>query len=238
MQLFQKTGGMGAVHLGVMELDGNAQLVAQPVAMIAPPGEVGIVVDAAVLVDEAVELRSRDSRCADDVGLFVEDVLARGGALLRDGIVVAAELLQVVAIRDIAKADATFCVVDDDIQRQTVESVELLLGGQQVELIEGAGGTSDAPAKQHIELHVLAPADLPQSRHVDGLDNSHHRLWRFHPQLIGLRPTGFLGIYFLSHVPISIILLNVLCIIGYKGSNFLFNYPIFTNKNCENGLKL
>ena len=82
LQFFQEPGGVGAVHLGVMKLEGDGQGGLQPTFTIAAPGEEGIGKDAAVLIDDAVEFRARDSRCADDDGFIIQDVLTR----LADGL--------------------------------------------------------------------------------------------------------------------------------------------------------
>ena len=51
---------MFAVHLGVMELEGDRQCGLQPTFAIAAPSQKGIVEDATVLVDNTVELRACD----------------------------------------------------------------------------------------------------------------------------------------------------------------------------------
>ena len=65
LQFFQESGGVRAVHLGVMELEGDRERSLQPAFAITPPCQKGISVDAAVLVDNAVEFRASHCRRAD-----------------------------------------------------------------------------------------------------------------------------------------------------------------------------
>ncbi len=48
---------MPSVHLGMMELKGDGERGFQPASAVTAPGQEGIGVDAAVLVDDAVEFR-------------------------------------------------------------------------------------------------------------------------------------------------------------------------------------
>ena len=98
---------MTAVHLCVMELEGDGQRGLQPALAIASPCKEGIGVDAAVLVDDAVEFRPGQSRCAHDDGLLVQDVLTG----LADGLsqvqVVGVELLQIIRDGNVAETEST-----------------------------------------------------------------------------------------------------------------------------------
>ena len=71
LQFFKEVGGMAAVHLGMMELEGDGERGLQPALAIAAPGEEGIGEDTAVLVDDAVEFCACDCRCADNDGFIV-----------------------------------------------------------------------------------------------------------------------------------------------------------------------
>ena len=62
---------MRAVHLGVVELEGDGQGGLKPAFTVTAPGEEGVGVDAAVLVDNAVEFRASHSRRADYHSLIV-----------------------------------------------------------------------------------------------------------------------------------------------------------------------
>ena len=56
---------MRAVHLGVMELEGDGQGRLQPALAVTAPSQEGIGEDAAVLIDDAVEFRSGNCRRAN-----------------------------------------------------------------------------------------------------------------------------------------------------------------------------
>ena len=66
---------MRAVHLGVVELEGDGERGLQPASAVTAPCQEGIGVDAAVLIDDAVEFRASQCRRADYHGLIVKDVL-------------------------------------------------------------------------------------------------------------------------------------------------------------------
>ena len=60
LQFFQEPGSVRAVHLGMMELEGDGQSYFEPMLAITAPGQEGIGEDAVILVGDAVELRACD----------------------------------------------------------------------------------------------------------------------------------------------------------------------------------
>ena len=62
---------MSAVHLSVVELEGDGQGRLQPTFAVAPPCKEWVVVDADVRIDDAVESRTRHCRSADYHGIIV-----------------------------------------------------------------------------------------------------------------------------------------------------------------------
>ena len=60
LQFFQEPGGVLAVHLGVMELEGDGQRCLQPSFAITAPDQEGAVEDAAILIGNTVELCACD----------------------------------------------------------------------------------------------------------------------------------------------------------------------------------
>jgi len=172
---------LAAIELGMMELQGNRQRSPEPTPLVSAPYEEGVVVDAAILVDDAVKFRAHYGRCPDNHSLVIIDVPASGSRLLRKFVIIMSELLQVVAVGNIAVADAALHVIDNHIDSQPVIFEQLAVLGQQVELWNLTGGLAYAPAQEHVELQPLPPARLPQTRHVKGLDERHHRHRRLHP---------------------------------------------------------
>ena len=199
LQVFQESGGLATIHLRMMKLERDGERGLEPAAPVSAPGEEGVVVDAAVLVDDAVEFGAHHRRCSDECGALVVDGLAGGGRLLRNPVVVAAELLQVGAVGHVAVGDAALGGVYNHIDGQAVELVELPLFRQQIALFDAACGPADAPAQEHVEFHALPPTYLSEPRHVEGLEERHHGHGRLHPHREGLRPGGLLGGYFLFH---------------------------------------
>ena len=164
-----------------MELEGNRQRGSEPTPLVSAPYEEGVVVDAGILVDDAVKFRAHHSRCPDNHGLIVIDVPASGCRLLRKLVIITSELLQVVVVGNIAGADAALHVIDNHIDAQPVIFEQLAVLGQQVEFWNLTGGLAYAPAKKHVELQALPPARPSKARDVEGLHERHHRHRRLHP---------------------------------------------------------
>ena len=61
---------MGAVHLGVVELQGDGEAIAQEAPAIAAPNEEGVVENTAVHAHGSVDLGVDDGRGADDHAVF------------------------------------------------------------------------------------------------------------------------------------------------------------------------
>ena len=71
----EEAGGVDSVHLGVMKLERHRQCGFEPTLAITPPDDEGIVENAAVHPDSAVDVVLRHSRGAydhtvDDVVIF------------------------------------------------------------------------------------------------------------------------------------------------------------------------
>ena len=94
---------MTSIHLCMMELEGDWQRGFQPTLAIAAPSKEGIGEDAAVLVDDAVELRPGQSGCAHDDCILVQDVLAGLADGLSEVPIIGVELLQIVADGNVAE---------------------------------------------------------------------------------------------------------------------------------------
>ena len=172
---------MASVHLSMMKLERDGERGLQPALVIAAPGEKGIGEDAAVLVDDAVEFRPGQSRCAYDDGLLVQDVLTG----LADGLsqvqVAGVELLQVVRNGNVAGAESALDVVRYYVDGHAVVFVQFPVVWQHIELLHPGGCLADAPAEQHVEFQSAPPADPAEPRHVEGLRERYHRHGRLHP---------------------------------------------------------
>ena len=68
---------MRAVHLSVVELEGDGECRLKPAFTVTAPGQKGIGEYAAVLVGYAIEFCASHCRRADYHGFIVEDILTR-----------------------------------------------------------------------------------------------------------------------------------------------------------------
>ena len=111
LKFFQKTGGLATVHLGVVELEGDGQGCLEPAFAVSAPRHKGIVEDAAILIDEAVQFRTRNCRCAYDHGFIIQDILTG----LADGLcqvkIISIKLLQIIADGNIAETQSALNIV-------------------------------------------------------------------------------------------------------------------------------
>ena len=93
---------MSAVHLNVVELEGDGQSCLQPAFAVATPHHHRITELVGVLVDDAVEFGGRHRRRAYHHRTVHETALAGNTCRLRQNHVVGAELIQVIAIWNVA----------------------------------------------------------------------------------------------------------------------------------------
>lgn len=76
LQFVEEPGSMRPIELGVVELEGNGKGGFEPMALVTSPNQEGIVEDAAVLIDDAVQLRAHHCRCSNNHRFLVGNVLA------------------------------------------------------------------------------------------------------------------------------------------------------------------
>jgi len=190
---------VGAVHLGVVELERNGQSRFQEAFAVAAPDDEGVVEDAAVHADGAVNIILRQGRCADyhTVGDVV--VLTRSGYLPRQPQIVGVEALQVVGERYVAGTYLAGAVGHYRVDRYRVVAHQSVADRQQIELLDLRGGLADTPAHQHVEFQAVTAAESPEARNVKRLEERNHRHRRLHPHLERIRAGGFFRINFLYH---------------------------------------
>ena len=111
---------MGAVHLGVVELEGDGQSHFEPMLAISAPGQEGVGVNAVVLVDYAVEFRAGHRRRADYHSLMVKNVLTGLADGLRQMQVVGVKRLQIVTDGNVAEAESAPYVLHYHVDGHTV----------------------------------------------------------------------------------------------------------------------
>ena len=70
MQVLQKCACVCAVHLRVMELEREGQVIPKPFLFVSPPDDERIIENAAVHADSSVDFRIYDGGSADDHTVF------------------------------------------------------------------------------------------------------------------------------------------------------------------------
>ena len=70
LQVFQKCACVCAVHLRVMELEGEGQVIPKPFLFVSAPNNKGIIKNAAVHTNSSVDFRIYDGGSADDHTVF------------------------------------------------------------------------------------------------------------------------------------------------------------------------
>ena len=116
LQILQKSAGMGAVHLGVMELEGNRQFVAEPLLPVSAPEQEGVVIDTAVHAYHAVNFRIHNGGGTDDHAVFRQIPVGAGFRHL-SGIfqVFPVKSFRIIRIQNIAGTDFAGFVFDDGV---------------------------------------------------------------------------------------------------------------------------
>ncbi len=175
LEFIEESGGVSAVHLHVVELEGDRQGGPQPALAVAAPHHHRIAELVGVLVDDTVEFGDRHRRCAYHHRIIYEGALARRAGRLCQIRIVLAELFQIICIQDVARVDATFFVVHYHVDGKPIVLIQFPLLRQQIELVHPTGNFADAPAQEHIEFHIPATTYLRQSRHIERLRERHHR---------------------------------------------------------------
>lgn len=89
---------MSAVHLHVVELEGDGQGCPQPALAVAAPHHHRITELVGILVDDAVEFGGRHRRCAYHHRIIYEGTLAGRAGRLRQSHIVLSELLYIICI--------------------------------------------------------------------------------------------------------------------------------------------
>ena len=75
LQFVEEAGSMCPIELGVVELEGNGKGGLEPMAFVSRPNQEGVVEDATVLIDDAVQFCAHNCRCPYNHRFLVNDVL-------------------------------------------------------------------------------------------------------------------------------------------------------------------
>ena len=143
---------MSAVHLCVVELQGDGQGGAEPMLAVSAPHYHRVAELFGVLVDNAVEFGLYHCRRAYNHIVLKERALALRRCLGGEPVIFFGKLVDVGRERYIARVYSALAVVDNDVDGYAVVFIKLALLGQQVELLYLACSLAYAPAEQGIEL--------------------------------------------------------------------------------------
>ena len=156
LEILQELSCVGAVHLGVVELEGDRQGIPEPMSAVSAPEQEGVVEDTAVHTNNAVNFSVHNGRSADDHGVFRQvTVLAALGHLGGVSQIVFVEFSQIIGIENVAGADFTGFVLDDGVDSEGVVLYQLVPHGKGVEFLDGRGGFADAVVQQHVEFQIF-----------------------------------------------------------------------------------
>ena len=183
-------GGMGAVHLGVVELERQLQRCLKMPPVIFAPDEKRIVENAAVHAHGAVDLGVRKGRGADDHAIGQVVVFTALGRLLRQAQVIGVKSGEIGGKGHVAGGDLAVSVFYNGIHRYGIVLQQLLPHGEEIKLLYLRCGSADAPAKEHIEFQSPPAAEPEERGHVQRLKKRYHGVGRLHPQGKGFGAGG------------------------------------------------
>ena len=193
----EKTGGMGAVHLRMMELERDGERRPEQPPPVSAPDHERIVENTAVHAHRTVDLILRQSGGADHHAVCQVVVLARFGHLPRKPQIVVVEPPQIVRKGNVARTHLAPPIDDDGIDGDRVVAHQLAADGKHIKLLDAGGRPADAPAHQHIEFQTIPAAQTDQTRDVERPEKSDHRHGRRHPHLESIGAGRCSGIDFL-----------------------------------------
>lgn len=135
----------------MMELERDGQRRFEPALAITPPHHHRVAEQISILIDDAVQFGGHHGRSAYYHRIGQENALTGPRHLSRQSLVVVDELIQILREGDVARVDAPLPVIHDDIDGQTVITIEGALFRQEIEHLLLTGSLSDTPAEQGIE---------------------------------------------------------------------------------------
>ena len=192
----EEGGGMSAVHLGMMELKGDSEDGFKEAFPVFSPYHKGVVEYAAIHTDRSVYIGLGKRGGTDDHAVGQIVVFAALGNLPRQCEIISIEFRQIPGERNIAGTYFTGFVGYDGIYRNGIVLYKFVPHREHVEFFHPACRFSDTPAHQHIEFHSFPFAEFNKPRHIECLEESHHRHGRFHPHFKRISAGGFSRIYF------------------------------------------
>lgn len=191
---------VGTIHLGVMKLEGNGQIIPEQLPSISAPEQEGIVKNSAVHAHDAVQFGIRDGGSADDNAAFRQILILTAfcnlGGLLQ---VIFIERTQIIQKQEITGADFSCSVFDDGVDGNSIVLDQLIAYGEQVEFPNVSSSFSNAVVQEHIEFQLLFAAEPHKICNIHGFEKGNHGIRRFHPEFEGSSSGRILGVDRMRH---------------------------------------
>ena len=118
---------------------------------------------------------------------------------MRQSDVISIETIEIIGVWDVAGADATFLVVDDNIDSKIIVLEHFALNGQHVKFFLLTGGFANGPTDECVQFDVSFLTNPMDAGNIESLGQCHHGHGGGHPQIKGGCTARFLGIY-LFHI--------------------------------------
>ena len=174
LEAVEEAGGFEAVHLGVVELEGDGQRGLEESPPVFAPSQEGVGEHLGVDAHHRVDFAFWQRRGVDGHVLFAQEVVLVGVAdLTCQPEVVLVEPLDVLREGYVAEMGFALGGHHDGVYRQAVVLPQMSAGWQGVELGDGTCRVADAPTHQHVGLQTSSPAHRDKPIDIEGLGDGH-----------------------------------------------------------------
>ena len=164
LQSVKEFRSVSTIHLGMVELERYAQRSLKQSSLVLAPNHKRIVENAAIHTHRTIYFVLRQCRSADNHTASREVVVGTTlHHLLCKAQIVAVELRQILAVRQVARTHLARLVGNDGVYSNGVVLHQLVADGQQIKLLDLRGGTTDAITHQHIEFQPTLAADFQKA---------------------------------------------------------------------------
>ena len=176
LEAVEEAGGFEAVHLGVVELEGDGQRGLEEPPPVFAPSQEGVGEHLGVDAHHRVDFAFWQRRGVDGHVLFGQEVVLVGVVdLACQPEVVFVELADVLREGYVAEMGFALGGHHDGVYRQAVVLPQVSTGKQGVELGDRACRMADAPTHQHVGLQPSSPAQRDKPADMEGLGDGHFR---------------------------------------------------------------
>ena len=176
LEAVEEAGGFEAVHLGVVELEGDWQRGLEESPPVFAPSQEGVGKHLGVDAHHPVDFAFWQCRGVDGHVLFAQKIVLVGVVdLTCQPEVVFVELVDILREGYVAEMGLALGGHHDGVDCQAVVLPQVSTGRQGVELGDGTCRVADAPTHQHIGLQPSSLARLDKPADIEGLGDGHFR---------------------------------------------------------------